>query len=111
MKAATPEARALAAMINQIHDLYLASANSSDPRVTATQGCMYKPVDVIDAESRASKVGEIAKQLDVLEGLFKGPYCAGEDITEADLALYPTFLFFTFMLPKVFGWEKVLEDR
>jgi len=111
LQASTPEARALAAQINAIHDLYVASPNASDPRVTATQGCMYKPVDVIDADSRALKVAEIAKQLDVLEGLMKGPFCVGEDMTEADLAMYPTFIFFVVMLPKVFGWPDVFHAR
>mmetsp|Transcript_58546 Transcript_58546/g.104092 ORF Transcript_58546/g.104092 Transcript_58546/m.104092 type:complete len:198 (-) Transcript_58546:92-685(-) len=111
LQASNPEARALSAQINAIHDLYIASANSSDPRVTATQGCMYKPVDLIDAESRASKVAEIAKQLDVLEGLVKGPFCVGEDMTEADLAMYPTFIFFKVMLPRVFSWPDVFHAR
>ena len=40
--ASTPEARARSALIVQVHDLYIASPNSSDPSVTANQGCMYK---------------------------------------------------------------------
>ena len=111
LRAATPELRARAALVNQIHDMYIASPNSSDPNVTATQGCMYKPVELIDAPTRARKVAELAKQLSVLEELLVGPYIAGEAITEADLALYPTCLFFIFMLPRVFGWGKVLEGK
>mmetsp|Transcript_46112 Transcript_46112/g.76214 ORF Transcript_46112/g.76214 Transcript_46112/m.76214 type:complete len:270 (-) Transcript_46112:351-1160(-) len=106
------EQRTLAALINQIHDLYIASPNSSDPRVTATQGCMYKGVDVIDGPSRSAKVQEIAKQLDVLERLVVTPYCVGDTLTEADLALYPTFHFFHFILPRVFEWDShVLRTR
>ena len=30
---------------------------------------------------------------------------------QADLALYPTFIFMTTMLPKVFGWPPVLDSR
>ena len=65
--------RALANLINSVHDLYIASPNSSNPAVTATQGCMYKPVDQIDALTRAAKVAEIDLQLGVLEGLVVGP--------------------------------------
>ena len=77
--AATPEARARAALITQVHDLYIASPNATDvqPTVTATQGCMYKPIDVIDGPTRAGKLAEIWKQLGVLEGLIVGPYAAG----------------------------------
>ena len=32
-------------------------------------------------------------------------------MSQADLALYPTFIFLTTMLPKVFGWPPVLESR
>jgi glutathione S-transferase len=102
----TPELRAKSMLINQIHDLYLASPNSSHPSVTATQGCMYKAVELIAAPERQLKVAEIAKQLDVLEGLVVGPLCVGTEVDLADLALYPTFLFFEYMLPRVFGWSE-----
>ncbi|CAK0801312.1 unnamed protein product [Prorocentrum cordatum] len=109
--ATSPEGRALAALITQVHDVYIASPNSSDPAVTANQGCMYKGVDLIDAPSRAGKVAEIYKQLDVLESLIKGPYAAGETLTEADFALWPTLAcFLRIMMPKVFGWSDVMDD-
>lgn len=103
--APTPELRARAALINQVHDIYIASPNSSDPSVTANQGAMYKPVDIIDAPARAGKVAELSKQLRVLEKLVVGPLCCGDFLTQADLALYPTFQFFRRLLPAVFGWE------
>ena len=107
----TPEARARAALITQVHDLYIASPNSSDPKVTANQGAMYKPVEVIDAQSRSSKLAELNKQLDVLEGLIVGPFAAGEALTEADFTLWPTLgVFFPVMLPLVFGWKDPMDD-
>ena len=72
---------------------------------------MYKPVEQIDAPNRAMKVAELAKQLDVLEGLVVGPYCVGDQITESDMALFPTFQMFLFMLPYVFGWGDILANR
>ena len=57
--AATPEGRARSALITQTHDLYIASPNSSNPSVTATQGCMYKGVELIDGPTRAAKVCEM----------------------------------------------------
>ena len=47
----------------------LMAHNSSNPAVTANQGCMYKGVEQIDVQSRAAKVAELDKQLGVLEGL------------------------------------------
>ena len=61
--AATPEERARAALLTQVHDLYIASPNSSHPSVTANQGAMYKGVDQIDAASRAGKFRELHKQV------------------------------------------------
>ena len=99
LRAITPEARARAELINQIHDLYIASPNITDPNTHANQAAMYKPVDVIDAPTRAVKIAEIAKQFAVLEGLVVGPYCIGE--------LYPTFIYLTNMLPLAFGWSGI----
>ena len=108
--ASTPEARARSALIVQVHDLYIASPNSSDPSVTANQGCMYKGVDLIDGPARAGKLREIWKQLGVLEGLVQTPYACGEELTEADLTLWPTLsCFFVAMLPN-FGWGNVMDD-
>jgi glutathione S-transferase len=109
--ASTPEERARAALLTQVHDLYIASPNSSDPKVTANQGAMYKPVDVIDAASRAGKLAELNKQLDVIEGLLVGPFAAGEQLTLADFTMFPTLgVFFPVMLPLVFGWRNPMDD-
>ena len=109
--AESPEDRALAALIVQVHDLYIASPNSSDPTITANQGAMYKSVDVIDGPARAAKLAELDKQLGVLESLVRGPYAVGESITEADLTLWPTLAcFLPKILPSVFGWTNPMED-
>jgi len=110
--AGTPEQRARASLITQVHDMYIASPNSSDPNVTANQGAMYKDVELIDAPTRAGKVAEIWKQLTVIEGLLIGPFAAGEAITEADFTLWPTVsCFLAFMMPKIFGWIDVTNDE
>ena len=93
-----------------MHDLYIASPNSSNSSVTANQGAMYKSVDVIDGPTRAAKVAELWKQLGVLEGLLVGPYAAGEALSEADFALWPTLsCFCAVMLPRVFGWANPVD--
>mmetsp|Transcript_27771 Transcript_27771/g.90559 ORF Transcript_27771/g.90559 Transcript_27771/m.90559 type:complete len:226 (+) Transcript_27771:2-679(+) len=110
--AETPEARARALLLNSIHDLYIASPNSSDPAVTANQGCGYKGVELIDAPARAAKLREVAKQVGVLEGLVVGPYAAGAALTEADCALYPTLaLLLPFCLEHAFGWPTQVAGR
>ena len=107
--AAARQARARALLLNSIHDLYIASPNSSDPAVTANQGCGYKGVELIDAPARAAKLREVAKQVGVLEGLVVGPYAAGAALTEADCALYPTLaLLLPFCLEHAFGWPTLV---
>ncbi|GLC43872.1 hypothetical protein PLESTF_001405100 [Pleodorina starrii] len=97
--AATPEERARAALITRIHDVY----------IVPIQGAMYRSMDCV--ETRAAQIGQIAFQLDVLEGLVRGPYAAGSQVTAADAALFPTFVFFEFMLPAYFGWSDVFAGR
>ncbi|KAI3431581.1 hypothetical protein D9Q98_004631 [Chlorella vulgaris] len=96
----TPEARARAALAARILDLY----------VTPLQGCMYKQMD---AAQRCDKLQTVAFQLDVLEGVLdaEGPFVAGADISFGDAALFPTFVFFTEILPKHFGWPGVFSGR
>ena len=96
---ATPELRARASLIVRILDVY----------INSIQGCMYKPMD--SKSERAAQIGQIAKQLDVLEGYMVGPYATGDDVSYADTALVPTFVFMNFILPKFFGWPTLFEDR
>lgn len=94
----TPELRAKAQLARRVHDLY----------IQPLQGCMYKKMDAAD---RCDQLQSIAFQLDVLEGLVEGPFVAGEQISLGDAALFPTFVFFTEILPKHFGWASVFEGR
>lgn len=64
-----------------------------------------------DAAERASMLAQLAKQLDVLEGIVVGPYIAGSTITAGDSALLPTFVFITFILPRYFGAKDVFAGR
>ncbi|KAK3289592.1 hypothetical protein CYMTET_2986 [Cymbomonas tetramitiformis] len=96
----TQEARATANLATRVHDIYIASG---------LQGCMYKSMDI---EERAAKIAELAKQLDVLEGIVEGsPYIVGDTPSLADAALFPTFVFFTYILPSQFGWTDVFASR
>ncbi|GFR46432.1 hypothetical protein Agub_g8006 [Astrephomene gubernaculifera] len=99
LRAATPEARARAALATRLHDLYICSV----------QAAMYRRME--RPEERAAQIGQIAFQLGVLEGVVQGPYIAGADPTSADAALFPTFVFLTFMLPRYFGWRDVFAGK
>ncbi|GBF97979.1 glutathione S-transferase [Raphidocelis subcapitata] len=97
LRAATPELRAKAALAARVHDLY----------ITTVQACMYR---AMPAAERARGIAQIARQLDVLEGICEGPYLAGE-VTSADSAVFPTVVFMMQMLPDVFGWADVFAGR
>lgn len=94
----TPEARARAALAARILDLY----------ITPIQGCMYKQMG---GAERAEQLARVAFQLDVLEGVVEGPFVAGSEISYADAALFPTFVFFVDILPRHFGWQSVFAER
>ncbi|KAG2500784.1 hypothetical protein HYH03_001546 [Edaphochlamys debaryana] len=98
LQASTPEARAQAALATRIHDIYLGPAMAS----------MYKPMGI---EDRAKGIAALAFQMDVLEGICKGPFMAGSEVTSADAALFPSFVFIEFILPKFFGWKDVFAGR
>ncbi|KAK9808948.1 hypothetical protein WJX72_006815 [[Myrmecia] bisecta] len=95
---ATPELRAKAALLTRFLDLY----------INSVQGCMYK---AMPAERRAAELAQINTQLDILEGLASAPYIAGNEPSTADAALFPTFVFMTYMLPFAFGWDSVFKRR
>ena len=61
--------------------------------------------------TRAAKLREIWKQLQWLEEQVRGPYLAGAALTLADFTWYPTAVFMYFMLPRVFDWPRVFEER
>ena len=87
------EARAFASLAVRLHDVYLGPV----------QGCMYKEMA---AEQRSVQLAELWRQLDVLEGCLAagGPFVAGAERSFADAALYPSFCFYTHILPRHLGW-------
>lgn len=64
-----PQQRALSRLMIQVHDIYLSSPNCTAKGFFGTQGVLYR-ADMGVAE-RKSRMGEMQKQLDVLEGLCK----------------------------------------
>ena len=98
-----PESRAVAALATRIHDVYL----------VPIQGCMYRAG--YEPEARAKDIAEIAKQMDVIEGIMglrtDGPFIAGAEPSTADAALFPTWVFIEHCLPKHFGWNDVFTGR
>lgn len=95
----TPEQRARATLVARIHDLYIAPI----------QGCMYK--DMMSVEQRHADLKNLAFHLDVLEKMIEGPFVCGESISFGDGAIFPTFVFMTYILPKYFGWKSVFTGR
>jgi len=95
----TPEARAKAALGTRIHDIY----------ITSVQACMYR---AMEPQEREGGIAVIAKQLDILEELCEaGPFFVGDQPSTADAALFPTFIFMTFILPSIFGWGDVFFNK
>jgi len=83
-------------ILSRFHDLYL----------TSIQGCMYKATPPFGTfGDRWEAIEEFRRQLQILEGYVIGdaddaPYLCGSDITLADVTLFPTMVFATYMLPK-----------
>jgi len=86
----------LAGILTRWHDCYL----------QPIQGALYKAAPNWGLASRAETVREIVRQLGVMEGLVSesGPYLTGAELSLADATVFPTCIFFAFMLPK-FGYE------
>ncbi|KAA8492429.1 Glutathione S-transferase DHAR1, mitochondrial [Porphyridium purpureum] len=95
----TPELRALARSATRVQDVYLGNL----------QGSLYK---AMDAETRATSIRSLMAQLDLLEILLcrcaklvgsdsaqDVVFFGGRQICTADCALFPSFVFFEFMLP------------
>ena len=90
---ATPAARAHVNLLTRLHDVYCAPH----------QPALYKEMG---AEQRAASLAALAAQLDILETTLHamGPYAAGDQLTTADAALFPTAVFWSNILPAVYGW-------
>ena len=96
-------------MLLRIHDMYVSGANcTTDPAVWANQGAMYK--EKMPLEERKGRAADLWKQLEVIEGLLDsdGPFAAGE-LSLADCALYPTYVFVVELAPISLGWEKPFD--
>ena len=96
-------------MLLRIHDMYVSGANcTTDPAVWANQGAMYK--EKMPLEERKGRAADLWKQLAVIEGLLDsdGPFAAGE-LSLADCALYPTYVFVVELAPISLGWEKPFD--
>lgn len=115
----TPEERAFVELLVRMHDIYIASPNSTQPGFSHTQGCMYlspyvtefcSAERVMKLDTRAKKLAEIWKQLTWLESQVKGPYLAGDRITHADMTWFPTAIFMEFMLPRVYEWPEIFHE-
>jgi glutathione S-transferase len=116
----TPEQRQEMHLIIRLHDLYVASPNSSMPGFSHSQGAMYlTPVEtefvpkvrsMPDKSMRSKKIAELWNQLSTLEEHIVGPYIMGDKLTLADFTWFPTTIFMESMLPKIFGWPDVFRD-
>jgi len=120
LKPPTPEGRQQMELLMRIHDLYIASPNTTAPGFSHSQGAMYLSTGWhgaargMDLPTRAAKIGEIWRQLCWLEAELArqaadGPYMLGNALTLADLTWFPTCVFMEFMLPRVFGWPQLFD--
>ena len=111
----TPEGRQEMALLCRVHDLYIASPNTTAAGFSHSQGAMYLSAGWhgasrgMDLKTRSLKLGEIWRQLCWLEEQVAakaslGPYLMGEQLTLADFTWFPTCVFMEFLLPRVFGW-------
>ena len=93
-----------------------------DLYISPVQGSMYKAAGTpfsIYGTNRSKGLEELKRQLHVLEHLLttfeqyhppqlssvNGRYLCGDEISLADVTLYPTIVFCVFILPQFFGWD------
>jgi len=120
-KPPTAEGRQEMELLCRIHDLYIASPNTTAPGFSHSQGAMYLSkgwhgaARGMDLRTRAAKLGEMWRQLNWLEAEVSrfssgGPHLLGAQLTLADFTWFPTCVFMEFMLPRVFGWPHLFEQ-
>ncbi|EOD15707.1 hypothetical protein EMIHUDRAFT_103216 [Emiliania huxleyi CCMP1516] len=90
---------------------FLLGARTPPPTPKPThhvRGAMYK--EKMPLEERKGRAADLWKQLEVIEGLLDsdGPFAAGE-LSLADCALYPTYVFVVELAPISLGWEKPFD--
>ena len=97
----TPEGRQEMELLCRVHDLYIASPNTTAAGFSHSQGAMYLSAGWhgaargMDLQTRSLKLGEIWRQLSWLEAAVaakasRGPHLLGEQRTLADLTWFPT---------------------
>lgn len=107
----TPEERQAVNLMIRIHDIYVASPNSTQPGFSHSQGCMYLSnawhgeARGMSPETREAKLAELWTQVTWLDRQIVGDFLAGPEITLADLTWYPTCVFMEYLLPRVFKWQ------
>ena len=106
---ATREQRTLSEQISRTHDMY----------ISLVQGAMYKAPGTpfsIYGQDRGAALFELKKQFLGIEktlekfskqypSLRGGPYLCGQEVSLADVTLFPTAVFAMFMLPEFFKWK------
>lgn len=113
-------------LVIHTHDTYIASPNMHTGHPPGfnvhNMGCMFIPPHDgrpdtprgLTPAVRAAKLREIWRQLDELERLHgccgssgsAGQFFVGDTLTLADFAVFPTFVYFVFYLPRVFRWKE-----
>ena len=102
--------RSLSDQISRVHDIY----------ISPIQGCMYRAKGSIFGSfgtDRKAALSELKRQLQGIEGMLSSidninpegknrHFLCGNDVSLADVTLFPTVIFCVFMLPQFFNWEK-----
>ncbi len=102
--------RSLSDQICRIHDIY----------ISPIQGCMYKAPGSIYGSfgsNRLAALAELKRQLLGIENMLSSidsitssgsnrEFLCGEEISLADITLYPTITFCNYMLPQYFKWNQ-----
>jgi len=65
----------------------------------------------MSVEVRAAKIADLWKHMTWLDEHIDGDgFLTGDHLTLADLTWFPTFVFMEFLLPRVFGWDDILNQ-
>ena len=107
----TLDARTKARLLVRVHDQYLSGPNCTQDGYWSNQGVMYKAAMAL--AERKERIVDFGKQLDVIEGLLDdaGPFAAGAELSLADCALHPTYVFVAELAPLALGWAEPFASR
>ena len=101
--------RSLSDQICRVLDLYISPVQGSMYKASGTSFSIY-------GTSRSEALMELKRQLHVIETLLttfehhypqlsSNTYLCSDEISLADVSLYPTIIFCVFMLPQIIGWD------